>query len=421
MSGAQPSKQELPAIGLGVSVSSADGELQPRVLHRWGLIVALALLSSVAPFSTDMYLAAFPTMVNRLHATASEVQLTLTSFLIGVALGQLLLGPISDRFGRRRPLLICVTVATIASGLCAVTSGIWSLIGLRFIHGLAGAGGLVIARAVIFDRFEGVAAARAMSMMVSIGPIAPMIAPLAGGAILQTWGWRSEFWVLTLISLVMALASFFLVPESLPPAQRAQHGGFGPMGTAHSLMRDRDFVMFMLCAAFAFGASMAYISASPFVVQRVLGLSTTVYTFVYAAGALSSLGAASLNTRLLRARSAYSILCVGISVRLGMAVMLLGAIIGRAPALVILALMLGTPAGGGFTLANPTSLALERGRSSLGMASALSGALPFALGAAISPLVGLAGSHTALPMGLVILVCSFVSGAVLIGVRPDKR
>lgn len=204
--------------------STGAGRTAPRS-PAVSLTATLALLSFVVPLATDMYLPAFPRMADELGTDASGVQLTLTSFLFGMAAGQLVLGPLSDRYGRRMPILVGTLVCTLATALCAMAPGLAVLIALRFFTGFAGAAGVVVGRAVVSDVATGTVAARLFGVLMALGGIAPIIAPLAGGAVVNdAGGWRGVFWVLTGVSLLMFRTALAFVPESLPEDRRRPGG-----------------------------------------------------------------------------------------------------------------------------------------------------------------------------------------------------
>ncbi|MEW9551997.1 multidrug effflux MFS transporter [Nonomuraea sp. NPDC050783] len=377
------------------------------------LLLVLALLSAMAPFATDMYLPAFTDLAADLGTSASSVQLTLTTFLFGLAAGQLVIGPLSDRFGRRGPLLLATAVATAAGVLCALTPNIWFLVGARFLQGFSGAAGIVIGRAVAADRVSGAAVARIFSLLASIGGIAPVVAPLAGGA-LAPLGWRSEFWALTGISALMLIGSLVVVPESLPP-ERRHTGGLAATGrTVRRLLADRGYVGHTCAFALGFAGLMAYISASPFVIQNVLGLSTTAYTLTFAANALGLLGAGLLTARLVTRVSPRTLLGRGQLAVLVLSAVLLALLAAGAPAVVVLPTLFLLVSSFTFILGTASALAIGRAPDASGTASALMGALQFTLGAIVSPLVGLGGEDTALPMCLTLVV------ATLLGIAATR-
>jgi DHA1 family bicyclomycin/chloramphenicol resistance-like MFS transporter len=243
----------------------------------------LGALSAFGPLSIDMYLPALPSMAHDLGATPSVAQLTLSLALVGLGAGQLFAGPISDALGRRRPLLFGLCAYIVASAVCAAVPSIAALLIMRFVQGLAGACGIAIGRAVVRDRAHGVTAARAYATLMLVGGVGPIVAPIAGGLLLHVTDWRGIFLTLALVGgLVLALTTLF-VPESLPIASRGGGGLTGVRRAMAFLLRDRRYVGHTLCGALAFGTLMAYISASPFVLERIHGLSPEQFSLVFAA------------------------------------------------------------------------------------------------------------------------------------------
>ena len=270
--------------------------------------MVLALLASVAPFSTDLYLSAFPVMADDLAATATGIQLTLASFLVGLAAGQLVFGPLSDRLGRRRPLLVGAAIFVVASVFAALAPTIEILIAARLVQGLAGAPGMVLGRAVIADLERGEAAARAFSLMMIVGGIAPVVAPLAGSLVVDAVGWRGALGVLVGLALLMLLSSWFVVPESLPVHRRGAQGGIG----ARALLA-RGFLAPATTFVFGFSVMMAYISASPFLYQEVMGLDAAAYGSLFGVNALGLTAMSAAATRMLRTVSTEKVLGLGVA------------------------------------------------------------------------------------------------------------
>src|SRR5262245_62551085 len=218
------------------------------------LIAVLVLLNAVAPFSIDMYLAAFPQLAQDFSASASMIQLTLTAFLVGMASGQLFIGNLSDRYGRRRPLIIGSTVCLIASVLCIVAMSIEVLIFLRFVQGFAGAAGIVIARAIIADRTSGLASARLFGLMIGIGVLVPVAAPVLGGVIVTTFGWRAVFAALAAMSLMMLLGVLLFADESLPIDRRRPGGLKALAASTRDVLRNRHYTGYAMTIAFTTSA-----------------------------------------------------------------------------------------------------------------------------------------------------------------------
>ncbi|MEU4316213.1 multidrug effflux MFS transporter [Nocardia sp. NPDC024068] len=369
------------------------------------LLVVLALLAAAAPFAVDMYLPAFTDLAADLSTSAASVQLTLTAFLVGLALGQLLIGPLSDRFGRRRPLVLATAVTVLVTVACALAPSIWLLIAMRFVQGLTASAGLVIGRAVGADRTEGAATARIFTLFSAIGGIAPVVAPLLGGVLVSA-GWRAEFWALSGIFLFMFLGALLVVPESLPPENRHTTGVAGTIRGIARVAADRGYLGYIFAFALGFAGMMAYISASPFVVENVLGLSNRSYTIVFASNAAGMVLAGLVVSRLVGRFGPEPILRIGQRVILAAGLVLLALLVAGAPAAAVLAALFVLVACTPTVMGTASALAIGRARKSAGTASALMGALQFTLGALVSPLVGMGGSDTGVPMAVVIVVCA---------------
>ncbi len=262
------------------------------------LLVTLALLSAVAPFATDLYLPAFPTMVADLDTSATAIQLTLTAFLLGLAFGQLIFGPLSDRFGRVRPLLVGAAVCVLASAATVFAPTVEVLIGARFLQGVAGAAGMVIGRAIISDLAAGKAAARAFSLMMIVGGVAPVIAPLAGGFLVAPIGWRGALAVILALSTLMLLAVLSIVRETHTERRRAElRSSRIALGSPLRDLTSRTYLGHAAAFCLAFATMMAYISASPFIYQTMMGLSADEYGAMFGVNALALLStSAALGT-----------------------------------------------------------------------------------------------------------------------------
>jgi DHA1 family bicyclomycin/chloramphenicol resistance-like MFS transporter len=369
------------------------------------LLVVLALLSAAAPFAVDMYLPAFTDLAADLDTSAASVQLTLTAFLVGLAAGQLLIGPLSDRYGRRRPLVVATAITVVVTVICALAPTIWLLVAMRFVQGLTAAAGLVIGRGVGAARTEGTATARLFTLFSAIGGIAPVVAPLLGGVLVSA-GWRAEFWVLSGIFVLMFLGALIVVPESLPPAQRHRAGAGGTLRTLRGIGSERGYLGYIFAFALGFAAMMSYISASPFVIENVLGMSNRAYTIVFATNAAGMVAAGVVVSRLVGRFGPAPILRIGQLVILTAATVLLVLLATGAPAALVLPVLFVMVAATPTVMGTASALAIGRARHAAGSASALMGALQFALGAVVSPLVGLGGPATGVPMGVAIVVCA---------------
>ncbi len=384
-------------------------------------VVVLGALSAFGPLSLDLYLPGLPELADDLGASASAAQLTLTACLLGLATGQLLSGPWSDAVGRRRPLVIGVGAYVVASLACAVAPSIGTLIGLRFVQGLAGAAGIVVSRAVVRDLRSGAAAARLFAGLLLVNGLAPILSPVLGGQLLHLTDWRGLFVVLAAVGALILAGTLLFVPETHAPALRRAGGLTDTLRVFRELLGERRFVGCTLASGLAFAAMFAYIAGSPFVLQDIYSLSQTQFSAVFAANAFGIIVAGQLSSRLIARLGPRPVLGAGLftgatgGVTL-LVVVLLGGIglAGILPALFLVVSSIGVvfPSG--------TAIALEGHPSTAGSASALLGLAQFAVGAISAPLVGVAGKDTALPMALVIVTCGIGAVAAFwLLVRPQ--
>ncbi|MFI5676307.1 multidrug effflux MFS transporter [Streptomyces cellulosae] len=397
-------------------------------MRRTGVLVTLILggLTATPPLAMDMYLPSLPEVTRSLHAPAATVQLTLTACLAGMALGQLVVGPMSDRWGRRRPLLIGLAVYVVATVLCALAPTVEVLVAFRLAQGLAGAAGIVIARAVVRDLYDGVAMARFFSTLMLISGVAPIVAPLIGGQILRVTDWRGVFVVLTVVGVLLAGVVWAKLPETLAPADRHPGGVGEALRSMRALLADGRFSGYMLAGGFTFAALFAYISASPFVIQEIYGASPQTFSLLFGLNSVGLVIVGQINGKMLVGRvSLDRVLAVGLAIVIAAAtallLMSLGVFgeVGLAPVAAALFVLMSAM---GITLPNTQALALMRVKHAAGSASALLGTSSFLIGAIASPLVGIAGEHTAVPMAVVQLAAALVALACFMGMcRPGNR
>jgi DHA1 family bicyclomycin/chloramphenicol resistance-like MFS transporter len=342
------------------------------------LVVILGSLSAFAPLSIDMYLPAFPAISAGLHAGPSAVQLTLTTCLIGLSFGQLIAGPVSDTLGRRRPLLVGIAVYTVLSAACVVAPSVYALVGLRFLQGLGGAAGLVIATAAVRDRYSGVEMSKFLSTLMLVNGLAPILAPVIGGQLLRLVSWRGVFVVLTGIGALLLIACLVWFDESLPP-ERRRPGGLGDTLRAFGrLLADRSFTGYATAGGLAFAAMFAYIAGSSFVLQDIFRLSPQAFGIVFGVNALGIMAVGQLNRLLVSRFAPRRVLAAGLCVSLaGGVLLLLGVLFG------------------------------------VGLPAILPG-----LFAVVAPLVGIDGTASALPMALVIAALG--AGALLVFVTTTR-
>jgi MFS transporter, DHA1 family, multidrug resistance protein len=390
-------------------MSSSLGSLKnetstPTQSRRIWMAIVLGTLAAFAPLSIDMYLPALPDIAKELHTTPSFVQLSLTFFLLGLSLGQLLAGPFSDVRGRRKPLLIGLMVYFVASLLCVFSQSIWGLIVLRFIQGLAGAAGIVISRAIVRDLYSGSELTKFFSLLALVNGVAPVLAPIVGGQLLRIAPWQGVFMVLSVIGLVMFLIVLFGLPETLPLESRSLGGIKNTLTTFQQLIFDRSFMGYALSQGLVFAAMFAYISGSPFVLQNIYGASPQMFSLIFAINGIGIIIASQLTGRLAGRISERRLFIIGIGISsigaIGLLIMLLlnlGLYAVLLPLFFVVS-SVGVVSTSGF------SLAMQDQGKSAGSASALLGVLSLIFGGSVAPLVGL-GGNPAISMGIVIAIC----------------
>jgi MFS transporter, DHA1 family, multidrug resistance protein len=391
------------------SLGSNHSLQTPPPLRRFQLVVILGSLAMMGPLSIDMYLPALPTIVKDFHTTSSNVQLTLTFFLLGLALGQLIAGPISDVRGRRIPLMTGLLIYTISSLFCAISPSIWSLILLRFVQGLAGAAGIVLSRAIVRDLYSGTQLTKFFTLLMLVNGLGPIIAPLIGGQMLRLTSWHGIFIILSCVGFLMFLTVLMSLKETLPIENRSSGGISQTFVKFRHLFADREFMGYALSQGFVTAALFAYISGSSFVLQTIYGVSPQTYSFIFAINGLGFVVASQITGRLVSRIKEIKLLVSGfVIVSIGGVSLLLVLLMGTGlpwvlpPFFLIVASM-------GIVGPTTTSLALQKQGKSAGSAAALLGVLSLMFGAFSSPLVGIGGGQTALPLGIVIAVASVSS------------
>ncbi|MEV7880075.1 MULTISPECIES: multidrug effflux MFS transporter [Streptomyces] len=399
-----------------------------KATRRTGFLVTMVLggLTALPPLSMDMYLPALPAVTDSLSAPAATIQLTLTACLAGMALGQLVVGPMSDRWGRRRPLLLGMVVYVIATAICALAPSAELLIGFRLLQGLAGAAGIVIARAVVRDLYDGVEMARFFSTLMLISGVAPIIAPLIGGQVMRFTDWRGIFVVLTGIGIVLTLVVWKWLHETLEPGSRHTGGVGEALRTMRGLLADRVFTGYMVTGGLAFAVLFAYISASPFVVQEIYGASPQTFSLLFGLNSIGLIAVGQINGKLLVGRiSLDKVLGFGLAVIVLAAVALLlmtTGVFGEVGLVPVAAGLFVLMSAMGVAMPNTNAQALMRTKHAAGSASALLGTSSFLIGAIASPLVGIAGEDTAVPMAVVQVVCAVAAAGCFLGLcRPWQR
>jgi MFS transporter, DHA1 family, multidrug resistance protein len=374
---------------------------------------------ALGPLTIDTYLPALPTLTRELETTSAAVQLTLTGTLIGLALGQLVLGPLSDALGRRRPLLAGTALHVLASLLVLVAPSLAVLGALRVLQGVGTAAGAVIAIAIVRDLYDGRAAATMLSRLFLVLGVAPVLAPTIGGELLRITSWRGIFALLAVYGVLMIVVGARMLPETLPPERRQNSGVRGTLAGYRGLFGDRAYVGLVLVAGLTMAGLFSYVSGSSFVYQGEFGLDEQQFGLLFGAGAFWLIAATQLNPVLLRRWSPQQLLVAGTvtGAAAGAAlVTLAGTGTGGLPAVVgaLWVLLFGC----GLALPNAPALALSRHGDAAGTAAALLGAIQFGVGALVSPVVGLLGND-AVAMGSVVVTALVLALAVLVFVvRP---
>jgi MFS transporter, DHA1 family, multidrug resistance protein len=369
----------------------------------WRVVLLLGSLIALGPLSIDLYLPALPDLTDDLTASPSAVQLTLTGMLLGLGLGQLVIGPLTDIYGRRRPLLIGITVHIAASLLCAVAPSIAVLDALRVLQGVGAASASVVAMAVVRDLFTGKAAASVISRLVMVMGLAPVLAPSLGSAVLEVGSWRTVFLVLAGLGVLLGALGVVALKETLPPERRSAPGVRQSLRGYADLLRDPTLVGFMLVASLTMAAVFAYVSGASFVLQDGFGLDQRTFGLVFGIGAVGLIVFSQLNVALLRRYEPGTILSNALTVAAVSGIVLLGdAITGTGGIIGILVPLWVIMAMVALCGPNASALALAQHGERAGAAAALLGASQFAVGAAAAPLTGLGEAGSAVPMAMTI-------------------
>ncbi len=383
-------------------------------MPRLRLIILLGALSMIGPLSMDFYLPGLPAMARDLGATPSATQLTMTTCMIGLGAGQVLVGPISDQRGRRRPLLAGLVAFTLMSLLCAVAPSVWTLCGLRLIQGLAGATGIVLSGAIVRDMSSGTDSARLFAALLTVGALAPVLAPLAGGQVLHFTDWRGCFYSMAAMGVVLLIASLAIVPETLPP-QRRHGGGLAVSRRAFAVLaRDRAFIGLLICTALSFSALALYLGGGSFVLEDIHGLSPQLYSVVFAINAGGIALLSQISRRSVERFGPGVLLRAGIAVSATGGVGTLLSVLLDAPLGFLLASLFLVVSAIGLVRPNAMALAMGPHPERAGSAAGLIGAAQFVFAALVLPIAGAGGTNDARPMAIAICVTALSSPIVLV-------
>lgn len=380
--------------------------------HKWnvaGLALLLGLFSTLGPFTIDMYLPAFPEIAENLHTSASLVQFSLTACLLGLAVGQLVMGPLSDAYGRRTPLLICMAAYIICSVACAYSPNIGMLILFRFAQGFSASAGIVISRAIARDLYSGHELTKFFSLLVLVGNLGPLAAPIAGSGVLSFTTWVGVFISLAILGIFLLAMTKWALKESNPPERRVAPNFKHQLRSYGQLLRDRKFVGYMLAQGIMTAGVFAYVAGTPFIYQNIYGVTPTVFAILFASNGISLMIGSQIVGRMSQRIPEQTLLLSGLWVALAASVAALVVTIVQGPLFALVIPLFFFVCSIGITSTAAFPLAMESQAKSAGSAAALLGVVPFLLGALVAPLVGVAGEDTAVPLGLTLLGTSIVA------------
>ena len=386
------------------------------------IIAILGTLIGITPFSIDMYLPGFPAIASDLHTEISQVMLSLTSFFVGVAVGQLFLGPLSDRYGRKTPLLFGLALYVVASIGCIFARSVHALIILRVVQALGGCAGMVISRAMVRDMFSGSEIAKVFSLLMLVMGVAPILAPTIGGIVTTALGWRYIFVVLTLIGLFLLVISIRVLPETRGPDTSLSLHPIRVLREYLSVFQEPRFATYALTGGFASAGLFAYIAGSPFVFMKLFGVSEQHYGWIFGMNACGLILASQINRVLLRKRTSTDIVLKASTLQCTVGLLLaMGTLTHLISFGGTFLLIFGFMMIQGFVFPNASALAIEPFTRNAGSASALLGCLQMTSGAIASALVSYLHNNTALPMAGVMAACGIISFSTLLAGRAVLR
>jgi len=383
--------------------------MQPanRAPANLGLITfILGALTAFTPLAIDMYLPALPAMETQFSAAPGQIQFTLSLYFIGLAVGQVAFGPLSDRYGRLKPLYAGSVVFVLASAACALAPDVETLAALRFLQALGGASSMVVARAMVRDIYPPREVARAFSLLMLVLGVAPILAPMLGSYMLVLAGWQSIFYTLALVSLAILVPAWLLLPESHPGPYKPLSLG-GVLTAYGRLLRDRNFMGYTLASGLPSAGMFAYIAGSPFLFINLYGLDPEHYGWLFGANAVGMIGASQVNRALLKRFSAESIIPpLGLFQAVAGIVFAVAVWLEPVSVWLLIAPLFLVMAPQGMLMPNGGAAALSGAGQNVGTASALIGILQFTLGGISSALVGMLADGSGRPMALLIALCA---------------
>ncbi len=380
-------------------------------------ILILGALSAFGPLAIDFYLPGFPAMAQAFATDEKHIQLTLAVYFLGLSIGQLVYGPIADRFGRRVPLLVGVVLFTAASLACAFAPTLEWLIGARFVQALGGCAGMVLSRAIVSDKCDAVGSAKVFSQLMLVMGLAPILAPMLGGLLVNLYGWQAIFITLTGFSAMAALAVALGLPESLP-ANVPRQPLSGALRQYGRLLKDREFLGHALTGGIAMAGMFAYIAGSPFVFIKLYDVPAEHYGWLFGSNAAGFILVAQVNARLLAKRGPAFLLSriVWVYLAAGLTLLAVSALHTQQlwPLLIPLFVCIASL---GCIIPNASACAMSGQGARAGSASAMLGCLQFSVAAVAAWLVGALHDGSAMPMAMVISLCGIVSVAIAVATR----
>lgn len=402
------------------TVSPQPTDLASRFVGRKyvQLVIVLGALSAIGPMTIDTYLPALPQLTAELGATDAQAQATITGLLVGLGFGQLILGPLSDAVGRRKPLLIGLVVHAGMSLLCALAPSVTMLVVTRTLQGFAGAAISVVTMAIVRDLFRGIRAAQLLSRLMLVLGLAPLLAPSLGSALLALTSWRGIFVALALVAALMVIPAFIALPETLPVERRRSAGIRATVSAYGSLFADRLFIVMVLAAALVFATLFAYIAGSSFVLQDLYGMTTAQFGIAFSVNTIGMIVMTQLNPWLVKRYSPVNVLTFGVLLAAAGAISLLVLmLLGVGGWFAFLAPLFFVLSGAGLSFPNAPAIALNRHGESAGTAAAMLGAAQFTIGGSVAPLVGILSNGTPVPMAAIMVGTTGLATILLLTTR----
>jgi DHA1 family bicyclomycin/chloramphenicol resistance-like MFS transporter len=387
---------------------------------RLKLAILLGALAALGPLTIDMYLPSFPTIINEYRTNASLVQFSLTACLLGLGLGQLIIGPMSDVQGRRQPLLIFLILYFAASIACALAPSIHIFIGARFMQGFATAGGIVISRAIVRDLYSGSELTKFFALLMLINNLVLILAPIAGSGILIFTNWSGVFLVLGAIGILLFLLVTWRLDETLQPEDRVPSHIGQTLKNFLTLIKDRQFAGYTLTQGFILAGIFAYVSGTPFVYQNIYGASPQLFSLLFSMNGIGIMLGTQVVGRFADTVSETRFLKIGLMMSCVSSIILLIVVLFKGPLVAVIIPIFFFVSSVGIISTSSFALAMEKQAHMAGSASALLGLLPFVLGAISAPLVGIAGEYSAIPMSVIIFSSSMLAILSFYGLTAKK-